>query len=163
MSLLITAAFSTMGTAEEQAPAGGEKAAVSSSSAASKSLPQASADDGRAYPVTEINLRYAREHNQHPDLESILLTVPISFGKVAGGLAAPRNDLPLEVYFIRDMTFEKPVLLYASGIKVLCSAVVADLNRRRLAGVFVALMLRRLTNERGPTFARAPTARSWTW
>jgi hemolysin activation/secretion protein len=133
----MTAILSTTGTAEGQAPAAGEKVAVPTPGAASESLPQASADDGRAYPVTEINLQYARKHNQHPDLESIIASVPVSFGKVADGLVAPRAGLPPEIYLIRDMTFEEPVRLYASGIKTLCSAIVADFNRRGLAGVFV--------------------------
>ena len=145
VSLLITAAISTTGLAERQARATVEKGEVS----ANEPLLQATADDGRAYPVTEINLRYARKHNQQPDLEPILLTAPISFGKVADGLVAPRNDLPLQVYFIRDMTFDKPVLLYASGIKVLCGAIVTDLNRRGLAGVFVGPDVKEIDEKTG--------------
>jgi hemolysin activation/secretion protein len=138
VSLLVTAIFSTTGTAEGQSPAAGEKAAVPANGAAGESLPQASAGDGRAYPVTEINLRYAHKHSQQPDLESIMLSVPVSFGKVADGLVAPRPwPAWVEVFLIRDMSFEKPVLLYASGIKTLCSAIVADFNRRGLSGVFV--------------------------
>lgn len=136
-SLLLTAIFSTTGAAQARAPAVGEKPALPASGAASESLPQASPDDGRAYPVTEINLLYARKHSQHPDIESIILTVPVSFGKAADGLVAPRTGLPLDIFLIRDMSFEKPVLLYASGIKALCSAVVAEFNRRGFAGVFV--------------------------
>ena len=137
VSLLVAAIFSTTGTAQGQAPASAEKAAVPASDAASEPLPQAGADDGRAYPVTEINLRYAREHNQHPDLGSVILSVPVSFVKTADGLVAPRNGLPTDIFLIRDLNFEKPVNLYASGIKTLCAAIVADFIRRGFAGVFV--------------------------
>ncbi len=96
-----------------------------------------SADEGPSFPVSRIELEYASPHPDAPPLDR-LSRLGVELGEVPGGYAAPGPDRPGVRRTLAELSTGTIFFFHPNAVGQLTSAVVAALNRRGLAGVYVA-------------------------
>lgn len=103
---------------------------------ASAAMPQATRADGLEFEVQEFVLEYARDHPDHPPLDEIL-AIEVELGRVERGYVAPRAGVPVERVRLADVPRAPVQRFYGSAIRAIDESIVAEFNRRGLAGVLV--------------------------
>lgn len=93
----------------------------------------------RSYKVRRFDLSYKREHRNLAPISELEL-IPVELGLTRDGYMAPREGLPTVVIRVGD-TFggvqTKGATFFNSAIQSVSAAVVAELARRQLIGLFV--------------------------
>ncbi|MBL8887406.1 MAG: ShlB/FhaC/HecB family hemolysin secretion/activation protein [Phycisphaerales bacterium] len=93
----------------------------------------------RSYKVRRFDLSYKREHPNLPPISELEL-IPVELGLTKDGYMAPREGLPTVVIRVGD-TFggvqTKGATFFNSAIQSVSAAIVAELARRQLIGLFV--------------------------
>lgn len=103
-------------------------------------LPPAAPGPGeRSYKVRRFDLAYKREHPNLPPISELEL-IPVELGLTKEGYMAPHAGLPTVVIRVGD-TFggvqTKGATFFNSAIQAVSAAIVAELARRQLIGLFV--------------------------
>jgi len=98
----------------------------------------ASANDGKAYPVSEVKIGYKFPHPEQPPVGE-LLDSQIKLGVVADGYVAPRPGVPVVSIKLGDIGKAVPQKLYHSGIAAIYSHVLRQFNAQGIIGVFVVV------------------------
>ncbi len=93
--------------------------------------------DGRGFEVAGLSIEYAVDHPQHPSAES-LLDRPVTLTRTADGWVRAAPGWPAETMPIRDLFAGGPVVLRASAVDAIASAVFEAFAERSIIGVFVA-------------------------
>jgi hypothetical protein len=92
--------------------------------------------DGIAFDVDRFVLRYAQAHpDQPPEAEILQVVVPL--GRTSRGWVAPRDGVPTASLVVADVARHDLRRFYGSAIRHINEAIVAEYNRRGLAGVLV--------------------------
>lgn len=103
--------------------------------------PVALESDGPQYPVTKLVLQYGQAHPQLPPIEQ-LGDVRVDLLLTETGYVAPRDGVPsvsVSLSSIDDQLSDMDQFwFYASAIRKIGEAVVGELNRRGLIGVYIA-------------------------
>ena len=92
--------------------------------------------DGRAYPVSGIELLYANQHPALPDPEA-LQQIVVELLPTPSGWAAPRDGEANVAMRLADLPHTDLQLMHASAANEVAAAVVRDFQNRGLMGVFV--------------------------
>ena len=103
--------------------------------------PVALESDDPQYPVTKLVLQYGQAHPLLPPIEQ-LGDVRVDLLLTETGYVAPRKGLPSVSVLLSSIDDQLPDLgqfsFYASAIRKIGEAVVGELNRRGLIGVYIA-------------------------
>ncbi len=89
--------------------------------------------DGGRHPLTGIDLKYAREHLQHPPVDEILAGM-VTLGALGDGYAAPRDGVPSVQVALRDVGNLGGV--YDTALPLISQAITAQLKAKGLLGVY---------------------------
>ncbi|MBX3379358.1 MAG: hypothetical protein KF805_04635 [Phycisphaeraceae bacterium] len=93
----------------------------------------------RSYKVRRFDLAYRREHPNLPPISELEL-IPVELGLTSDGYMAPREGLPTVVIRVGD-TFggvqTHGATFFTSAIQAVSAAIVSELARRELIGLFV--------------------------
>lgn len=105
-----------------------------------ENLPPAVPGPGeRSYKVRKFDLAYKRAHPNLPPIDDLEL-IPVELGLTKDGYMAPHAGLPTVVIRVGD-TFggvqTKGATFFNSAIQAVSAAIVAELARRELIGLFV--------------------------
>ncbi|MBX3388411.1 MAG: ShlB/FhaC/HecB family hemolysin secretion/activation protein [Phycisphaeraceae bacterium] len=105
-----------------------------------ENLPPAVPGPGeRSYKVRKFDLSYKRAHPNLPPISELEL-IPVELALTKDGYMAPREGLPTVVIRVGD-TFggvqTKGATFFNSAIQAVSAAIVAELARRQLIGLFV--------------------------
>ncbi len=96
----------------------------------------AASADGPVYMIDQIIPQYAEHHRDHPHLAE-LERAEFELGRTADGYVAPRPGVRSIHFQLRQLAAAPAQRIYASGLRSLNEQIVAWLNARGLAGVFV--------------------------
>jgi len=104
--------------------------------------PDAPAGDGPIYPISAINLQYFGAETTTlpealPSREELTQAVTVRLTRLDSGLAAPRRGAESALYRLSDLTGGEVMPVHLSAVKAITEAVVAELNRRDVFGIFV--------------------------
>lgn len=105
------------------------------------SIPVALDNDGPRYPVTKLVLQHGQLHPQLPSIES-LGSVRVDLLLTETGYVAPRAGVESVSVALSSIDDQLPDLdqfwFHASAIRKIGEAVVGEMNRRGLIGVYIA-------------------------
>jgi len=106
--------------------------------AAAEGAPEgATKADGPSYSVSAVQLSYNLDSPKLPPLAE-LRELPITLGLTLTGFVAPREGVEEVVIRLGSIPGDPPPRFHASAIRAMDEQIVAELNRRGLAGVIVA-------------------------
>ncbi len=99
----------------------------------------AAPDDGPAYPVSGIRLRYSLENPSLPPLDGVM-NLSVSLGQTDQGYVEPRAGAETVTLRLADIGAggTAKVIFYQSAIRSVGSQIVHFLNTRGIYGVFVS-------------------------
>lgn len=97
---------------------------------------QAAPSDGKTYQVSRFVVEYHSEQEEHPPIADVL-KAPVTLGVVPGGYVAPRPGVPSVTVRVGDVVEGFGGGFSTSALNEVAKAIVAEMNRRGLAGVFV--------------------------
>ena len=111
----------------------------SRSSRAQAGAAAAAPDDGPAYPVSGIRLRYSLENPSLPPLDGVM-NLSVSLGQTDQGYVEPRAGAETVTLRLADIGAggTAKVIFYQSAIRSVGSQIVHFLNTRGIYGVFVS-------------------------
>ncbi len=92
--------------------------------------------DGIAFDIDRFVLHYAQAHPDQPP-EAEILQVEVALGRTSQGWVAPRDGVPTTHLVVADVARHELRRFYGSAIRRINEAIVAEFNRRGLAGVLV--------------------------
>ena len=98
--------------------------------------PEPTRADGIAFDIDRYVLRYAQAHPDQPP-EAEILQVFVTLGRTSKGWVAPREGVPTASLVVADVARNELRRFYGSAIRRINEAIVAEFNRRGLAGVLV--------------------------
>lgn len=123
-------------------PVGTPKPPEAPAAAAAPDVPpdQASPADGPAYKITRFTLSYGQEVEGQPALsQPAFERLKITFGVIAdGSFTAARPGQRTETYTLEEINGLGEKSYHGSAIQAICDAVVREINRRGIIGLFVA-------------------------
>ena len=101
--------------------------------------PDPAAEHGRAYPVTELKLKYSTDIPGQPPLEQIIAT-RIELGRLAGGgYTSPKlPGVEKETRSFAEWSGGGEKLFYARAVQAVSEQLLTAVGERGLIGVFVA-------------------------
>ncbi|HWB19389.1 MAG TPA: hypothetical protein VG711_03745, partial [Phycisphaerales bacterium] len=100
--------------------------------------PGALASDGQAFTIGGFDLRYLRQHPQHPAIAELLKT-DVDLGWTYQGYVAPREGVPTVRISVGDAENRETEVYYASALQHVLEALRDRLNKDfGLMGVYVA-------------------------
>ena len=114
-------------------------AAVAVALLVSASAAAAAPDDGPAYPVSRIQLRYSVENPSLPRLDDVM-NLEASLGRTDKGYVEPRAGAETVTLRLADIGAGGPakVIFHQSAIRSVGAQIVHFLNTRGIYGVFVS-------------------------
>lgn len=118
-----------------EAPAGAEAIGVRQRG---QQAPVEAAQERNWYPISRFLLEYRSEHPQHPPIEE-LLDAPVTLGVAPEGLTAPREGLSTTTLRLADLAEGAPQKFSDLGLVAVGRALVEEMNRRGIIGVFIQL------------------------
>jgi hemolysin activation/secretion protein len=124
--------------AQPAQPAPGTPEAAPGTPAQQPTPAVAAADDGAKYQVSRFILEYKTEHAGHPPIDD-LLGARVRLGVVPDGFVAYREGLPSVTIRIGEVVEGSGGTFYRSALNTVARAIVEELNRRGLIGIFVQL------------------------
>lgn len=107
---------------------------------AGQAAPAADERDGRAYPVSRIDLVYGSDHPQHPPVDPIYTKLRVRLVATPDGYTAARSaeaGTSLSLAELNARPADAPAALYGSAIQLIARRVVAHYNDRGFIGITV--------------------------
>jgi hypothetical protein len=95
------------------------------------------ADEGPAYPISALNLRYVRENPDHPPIET-LGNLEVELGFTPQGYVAPRPGLTIVRITPASVAQRGTEIYHASALQRILETIRDYLNSQQLLGVYVA-------------------------
>jgi len=95
------------------------------------------AEDGPAYPISAFELRYIRDHPNHPPIE-MLMVQPIALGWTNKGYVAPRDGVTPVIVTLAEASARPVETYYASALQRILESLRDSLVAQGLMGVFAA-------------------------
>ncbi len=115
---------------------------VAATSQAAPAMPDSSAvataQDGKAYPVSGIKIDYFKPQLSQPPIEELMNT-DIKLGVVKDGLVAPRPGIPAVTMHLSEIGHSGPQKIYRSAILAVYLQCVRFYNARGIIGVFAVV------------------------
>lgn len=92
--------------------------------------------DGPSFQVDQFVLLYAREHPNHPSLDT-LLDCQVDLGLTDQGYIEPRKGVPIVTVTIGAVDQLPHNVFFESAITTVCKSIVVALHEHGLIGIFV--------------------------
>ena len=92
--------------------------------------------DGEPFQLPGIELRYTREHPQQPALGDLMNT-EVELTRTSEGWVAARTYGPVQSVSLHAIGADGPVVMFASALDAIPSAIVERFNEQSIVGVFV--------------------------
>lgn len=119
------------------APEQGQTASAPAASAPANPN-QVLASDGKAYPITGLNIGYKAQQPEAPPI-SELMNMEVKLGVVDDGYVSPRAGVQIATIKLGDIGKSGPQKIYRSGIAAIYGQIVKFYNARGIIGVFVVV------------------------